>query len=121
MAEYRIEELDRKIDELTRNVAVINNTLSTQEKSITKLSEGIEKLMMYIEKTNENDKKIEKLFKLYESLRKNGTENCPVQIERIKRLEASLKKSEGIILSLIIAIILQFIGEILHYAVHFKF
>ncbi len=121
MTEYRIEELDRKIDDLTKNVAVINSTLSTQEKSIAKLSEGIEKLMMYIEKTNENDKKIEKLFKLYESIRKNGVELCPVQLERIKRLEASLKKAEGIIISLIIAIILQFIGELLHYAAHIKF
>ena len=114
MAEARIEELDRKIDQLNLNVAQLNTKIDIQEKSMVKLMEGLDKLTTYIEKTNENNKKIDTLFKMIDRINTNGTKNCPLNINRIDKVEKRLDRLEGFIIYIMIAILLQFLGVIVH-------
>ncbi len=114
MEERKIEELDQKIDRLTLNVTQLTTKIDIQEKSMVKLMEGLDKLTTYIEKTNENNKKIDTLFKMVDRINTNGTKNCPLNINRIDKVEKRLDRLEGFIIYIIIAILLQFLGIVIH-------
>ena len=114
MEERKIEELDQKIDRLTLNVTQLTTKIDIQEKSMVKLMEGLDKLTTYIEKTNENNKKIDTLFKMVDRINTNGTKNCPLNINRIDKVEKRLDRLEGFIIYIIIAILLQFLGIVTH-------
>ena len=115
MAETRIEELDKKIDQLNLNVAQLTTKIDIQEKSMVKLMEGLDKLTTYIEKTNENNKKIDTLFRMVDRINNNGTKNCPVNVERINKLEKQMERLNNWLITVIIAVILQFLGIVVHF------
>lgn len=114
MAETKIEELDQKIDKLNIAVTQLNTKIDIQEKSMVKLMEGLDKLTTYIEKTNENNKKIDTLFKMIDRINTNGTKHCPVNIDRINKLEAQMQRLNNWLIGIMIAVMLQFLGVIVH-------
>jgi len=109
-----IDELDSRLDELSKSMAIMSNDLKRQSEIIEKLSSNFEKLTVYIEKTNENDRKIETLFKKLDYIRENGTNNCAVNINRIDTLEENFKKISSYLISTIIAVLLQFFGVVIY-------
>ena len=115
MAETKIEELDKKIDTLNLNVAQLTTKIEIQEKSMVRLMEGLDKLTTYIEKTNENNKKIDTLFRMIDRINSNGTKNCPVNIERINKLEKQMQQLNAYFIGILIAVVLQFLGIIVHF------
>ncbi len=115
MAEIKIEELDKKIDTLNLNVAQLTTKIEIQEKTMVKLMEGLDKLTTYIEKTNENNKKIDTLFRMIDRINSNGTKHCPVNIERINKLEKQMQQLNAYFMGILIAVVLQFLGIIVHF------
>jgi len=110
----KIEELDKKIDNLNINMGKLTTKIEMQERTMTHLVENLGKLTTYIEKTNENDKKIDALFKKLDYMNEKGTKNCPVNVQRISKLEHELERLQNYILYVAIAVILQFLGVLVH-------
>ena len=118
----KLNELDKKIDNLNINVAKLNTKIAEQDKTMGKLMEGLDKLTTYIEKTNENNKKIDTLFRMIDRINANGTKHCPVNVERINKLEKQMERLNNWIITVVIAVILQFLGIIVHFVdknIHF--
>ena len=114
MTESKIEELDRKIDALNINVGKLTTKIDMQEKTMSKLSEGLDKLTTYIERTNENDKKITAIFRKLEAINEHGTKNCPVNEQRIRKLEEDFRRLQNYLIYVVIAVLLQLLGVVVH-------
>jgi len=122
MENLKIDELDAKLDKLNINVAQLTTKIDMQENSMTKMMEGLNKLTTYIERTNENDKKINTLFKKLDNINDNGTKNCPVNIQRIDTLNKKLAETNKRIDNLdrwliggLITLAFQFLFIIIHF------
>ncbi len=116
-----IEEIKEDLTALKTDIAVMNLNISKQGEVLDKLSEAFAKLSIFVEKTNENDKKISALFSKLDNIYNNGTKNCPVQQKAIKYLEDDIIKTnkrideiQKALISVVIAIVLQFVGLIIY-------
>jgi len=73
---------------------------------------------VYIERTNENDKKIEKLEKMCQNIYNNGTKNCPVNSQRLDILEKRMATTNKYIFGMVVFVITEFIYLLVFLATH---
>jgi len=125
MDQEKIDELDKKIDELTKNVAVISTTMKEQGKNLNRMEGTLEKVVdviqdvaVYIERTNENDKKIDKLFELYNGIYNDGVKQCPVNMQRIDTLEKKTAMTNKYIFGMVVFVVTEFIYLLIFIALH---
>ena len=121
----KIDELDKKIDELTKNVAVISTTMKEQGKNINKMEGTLSKVVdviqnvaVYIERTNENDKKIEKIDKFCQNVYNTGTKSCPVNTQRIDMLEKKMAMTNKYIFGMVVFVVTEFVYLLIFLAIH---
>jgi len=121
----KIDELDKKIDELAKNVAIISTSMKEQRKDINRMEGTLDKVVnviqevaVYIERTNENDKKIEKLEKMYQNIYNNGTKNCPINAQRLDILEKRMAMTNKYIFGMVVFVVTEFIYLLIFIALH---
>ena len=116
-----IKELDARIGKMSESLAVMNSNVSRQGEVIDKLVSNFERLTIFIEKTNENNKKIDVLFKKYDFVYEKGTKNCLVHKEKMNNLEDDIAtinnridNLQKILLGVGIGVAMQFLGLLVY-------
>ncbi len=108
------QELLKRISNVDTNIGQLKFEMASYKEDMTAVKDGMEKLVIYIERTRANDDKIKVLFHKVNEIEEHGTKNCPVNINRLDRLEKRLDKLDKYLITAILAVVAQLFMLIVH-------
>ena len=109
------QELLKRISDVDTNIGKLQYEMSGYKDDMTSVKDNMEKLVIYIERTRANDDKIKVLFSKVNKIENEGTKNCPVNINRLDRLEKRLDKLDKYLITAILAVVAQLFMLIVHF------
>ena len=108
------QELLNRISTIDTNIGKLQFEMGSYKEDMAYVKDGMEKLVVYIERTRANDDKIKVLFHKVNEIEEHGTKNCPVNINRLDRLEKRLDKLDKYLITAILAVVAQLFILIVH-------
>ena len=105
-----ISEIKQDIAELKTSVAVMSNTLDKQSEAINELTKAFSQLAVFMQKTEENNRRITDVEHDIKKVYHEGTKNCPLNMNRLSRLEKRLEYLDKVLVGVAITVLMQFIG-----------
>ena len=112
--ERDIKEIKEVVQTLQTDIALVNSQLKHHGDTIEKLSETFTKLTQVIEHTQENKKDIEILFKRIDRIEREGTQQCPVNAQRLISVEKRIEKLNSYLMGVVMGIAMQIIALIVY-------
>ena len=109
------QELLKRISDVDTNIGQIKFEMASYKEDMASVKDNMDKLVIYIERTRANDDKIKVLFHKVNEIEEHGTKNCPVNINRLDRLEKRLDKLDKYLITAILAVIAQLFMLIVHF------
>ena len=116
-----IAEIKDNLNKLQTSMAVMQSSIDRQNETLDKLTEAFSQLSIYVEKTNQNDEKINILFKKLDTVYENGTRNCPIHTEKMTAFEKELKRQSArldnlqkVLVGFAVGVGMQFFGIIIY-------